>query len=51
MLQTIREEYNLLHAKLENKTISKEERNRLFQLGFVIDFMELNERVEREVKE
>lgn len=37
-------EYNLLHAKLVNKTISKEEKKRLFLLAFGNEFMESNDK-------
>ncbi len=33
-------EYNLLNKKLQNKTITKEEKKRLFELAFGTKFME-----------
>ena len=33
-------EYNLLYEKFQNKTITKEEKKRLFELAFGTEFME-----------
>ena len=38
------QEYNLLHAKLVNKTITKQEEKRLFDLAFGNEFMESNDK-------
>ena len=37
-------EYNLLYNKLINKTITKQEEKRLFQLAFGTEFMKSNDK-------
>tara|TARA_A100000171_G_C2138883_1_gene152849 strand:- start:4956 stop:5096 length:141 start_codon:yes stop_codon:yes gene_type:complete len=38
------QEYKLLHAKLVNKTITKQEQKRLFDLAFGNEFMASNDK-------
>lgn len=37
-------EYNLLYTKLINKTITKQEEKRLFELAFGTEFMKSNDK-------